>query len=130
MERHSVVGVLEAIADSKSLEIFRDIAKGTVESEILKKKEGISKKQFYMRTRQMLNTGIIKLVKGKFSLTNFGVVIYHAQLVMEKGVNSFWKLKAIDSIQDSGQIGENERMKLIKRILDDDAIENILVKQR
>jgi DNA-binding HxlR family transcriptional regulator len=130
MERHSVVGVLEAIADSKSLEIFRDIAKGTVESEILKKKEGISKKQFYMRTRQMLNTGIIKRVKGKFSLTNFGVVIYHAQLVMEKGVNSFWKLKAIDSIQDSGQIGENERMKLIKRILDDDAIENILVKQR
>jgi DNA-binding HxlR family transcriptional regulator len=130
MERHSVVGVLEAIADSKSLEIFRDIAKGTVESEILKKKEGISKKQFYRRTRQMLNTGIIKRVKGKFSLTNFGVVIYHAQLVMEKGVNSFWKLKAIDSIQDSGQIGENERMKLIKRILDDDAIENILVKQR
>jgi DNA-binding HxlR family transcriptional regulator len=130
MERHSVVGVLEAIADSKSLEIFRDIAKGTVESEILKKKEGISKKQFYMRTRQMLNTGIIKRVKGKFSLTNFGVVIYHAQLVMEKGVNSFWKLKAIDSIQDSGQIDENERMKLIKRILDDDAIENILVKQR
>jgi hypothetical protein len=130
MERHSVVGVLEAIADSKSLEIFRDIAKGTVESEILKKKEGISKKQFYMRTRQMLNTGIIKRVKGKFSLTNFGVVIYYAQLVMEKGVNSFWKLKAIDSIQDSGQIGENERMKLIKRILDDDAIENILVKQR
>jgi DNA-binding HxlR family transcriptional regulator len=130
MERHSVVGVLEAIADSKSLEIFRDIAKGTVESEILKKKEGISKKQFYMRTRQMLNTGIIKRVKGKFSLTNFGVVIYHAQLVMEKGVNSFWKLKAIDSIQDSGQIDENERMKLIKRILDDGAIENILVKQR
>jgi DNA-binding HxlR family transcriptional regulator len=120
MERHSVVGVLEAIADSKSLEIFRDIAKGTVESEILKKKEGISKKQFYRRTRQMLNTGIIKRVKGKFSLTNFGVVIYHAQLVMEKGVNSFW----------TGQLGENERMKLIKRILDDDAIENILVKQR
>ena len=130
MERHSVVGVLEAIADSKSLEIFLDIAKGTVESEILKQKEGMSKKQFYMRTRHMLNTGIIKRVKGKFSLTNFGIVIYHAQLVMEKGVNSYWKLKAIDSIQDSGQIRENEHMKLIKTILDDDAIENILVTQR
>ena len=129
MERHSVVDLLEAIADSKSLEIFRDIAKGTVESEILKKKEGISKKQFYMRTRQMLNAGIIKRVKGKFSLTNFGVVVYHGQLVMEKGVKSYWKLKAIDSIQESEQIGENERLKLIKTILDDDAIENILVKQ-
>jgi len=129
MERHSVVSVLEAIADRISLEIFRDIAKGTVESEILKKKEGISKKQFYMRTRQMLNAGIIKRAKGKFSLTNFGVVVYHGQLVMEKGVKSYWKLKAIDSIQESEQIGENERLKLIKTILDDDAIENILVKQ-
>jgi hypothetical protein len=130
MERHSLLGVLEAISDSKSLEIFQSIANGTVESDVLKRKEGISKKQFYMRTRQMLNAGIIKRMKGKFSLTNFGLVVYHGQLVMEKGVKNFWKLKAIDSIQESGQIVEHERIKLIQTILDDNAIEDILVKQR
>jgi hypothetical protein len=130
MHGHSLLDVLKAIADSKSLELFQSIAKGSVESEILKDKEGMSKKQFYMRTRQMMSAGIIRRVKGKFSLTNFGVIVYHGQLVMEKGVNNFWKLRAIDSIQESGQIGEHERMKLVKTILNDDAIENILVTQK
>jgi DNA-binding HxlR family transcriptional regulator len=130
MEKHSLVDVLNSIADSKSLEIFRDIAKGTVESEILKQKEGMSRKQYYMRTRQLMNTGIVKRIKGKYSLTNFGIVVYHAALIMEAGVNSFWKLKAIDSIEDSRQIVEHERVKLIQTILDGTAIENILVKQR
>jgi DNA-binding HxlR family transcriptional regulator len=130
MERHSVVDVLEAIADSKSLEIFRDIAKGTVESEVLKQREGLSRKQFYMRTKQLLNAGLVRRHKGKFSPTNFGIVIYHAQLVMEAGVNNFWKLKAIDSIQESRQISEFERLKLVKTILNDNTIESILVKQR
>jgi hypothetical protein len=130
MEKHTLVDVLEAISDSKSLEIFRDIANGIVQSEVLKQKEGMSKKQYYMRTRQMVNAGIIKRVKGRFSLTNFGVIVYHGQMVMEKGVNSYWKLKAIDSIQESGQISEHERMKLVKTILNDDAIENILVTQK
>jgi predicted transcriptional regulator len=129
MENHSLVDVLEAISDGKSLKIFKEIAKGTVESEILKEKVGITKKQYYMRTRQFLNTGLVSRVKGKFSLTNFGVIIYHAQLIMEAGVNNYWKLKAIDSIQDSGQIGEHERLKLVKTILNDDVIENILVRQ-
>ena len=129
MENHSLVDVLEAISDGKSLEIFKEIAKGTVESEILKQKVGITKKQYYMRTRQFLNTGLVRRVKGKFSLTNFGVIIYHAQLIMEAGVNNYWKLKAIDSIQDSGQIGEHERLKLVKTILNDNVIENILVRQ-
>jgi predicted transcriptional regulator len=128
MENHSLVDVLEAISDGKSLKIFKEIAKGTVESEILKEKVGITKKQYYMRTRQFLNTGLVSRVKGKFSLTNFGVIIYHAQLIMEAGVNNYWKLKAIDSIQDSGQIGEHERLKLVKTILNDDVIENILVR--
>jgi len=130
MDGHSLLDLLKAIADSQSLELFQSIAKGAVESEILKDKEGISKKQFYVRTRQMLDAGIIRRVKGKFSLTNFGLIVYHGQLVMEKGVNNFWKLKAIDSIQESGQIGENERMKLIKTILNDNAIESILVTRK
>ena len=130
MERHSLIEVLEAIADSKSLDIFRRIAKGTVESEVLKQKDGLSKKQYYFRTRQLLETGLVQRIKGRFYLTNLGTVIYHAQLIMEAGVNNYWKLKAIDSIQESGQIGEEERIKLIKTILSDSQIEGILVKQR
>jgi hypothetical protein len=57
-------------------------------------------------------------------------VIYHAQIEIEKAVKNYWKLKAIDSIQSSTDIGEQERVKLIKTILDDSTIENVLVKNR
>ena len=130
MEQHSLVDILKAIADSKSLDIFQAIAKGRVESEVLKQKEGLSKKQYYARTGQLLNSGLIQRIKGRFSLTNLGAVIYHAQLIMEAGVTNYWKLKAIDSIQGSGQISEEERIKLIKTILSDNQLESILVTQR
>jgi predicted transcriptional regulator len=130
MEQCSLVDILKAVADSKSLDIFRCIAKGSVESEVLKHNEGLSKKQYYFRTKQLLKAGLVQRSKGRFSLTNLGTVIYHAQLIMEAGVNNYWKLKAIDSIEGSGQIGEEERIKLIKTILNDNQIESILVTQR
>ena len=130
MERVSVEDVMKAVSDTKSLDMFRSIAKGSIESEVLKHTKGLSKKQYYFRMRQLLKTGLVQRSKGSFSLTCLGAVVYHAQLIVEKGVNNYWKLKAIDSIQSSVEIGEHERMKLIKTIIDDSGIENILVSQR
>jgi predicted transcriptional regulator len=130
MEKVSVEDVLKAVSDSKSLDIFRSIAKGSVESEVLKETKGLTTKQYYFRMKQLLNAGVVQRNKGRFSLTCLGAVVYHAQLVVEKGVNNYWKLKAIDSIQSSGEIGEHERTKLIKTIINDSGIESILVAQR
>jgi predicted transcriptional regulator len=130
MEGVSVEDVMKAVSDSKSLDMFRSIAKGSIESEVLKQKNGLSKKQYYFRMRQLLKAGLVQRIKGSFSLTCLGAVVYHAQLIIEKGVNNYWKLKAIDSIQSSAEIGEHERMKLINTIIDDSGIESILVAQK
>lgn len=129
METVSVEDVMKAVSDSKSLDMFRSIAKGSIESEVLKQTKGLSKKQYYFRMRQLLKAGLVRRIKGSFSLTCLGAVVYHAQLIVEKGVNNYWKLKAIDSIQ-AAEIGQNERMKLIKTIIDDSGIESILVAQK
>ena len=126
----SIEDVLKAVSDSKSLDIFRLIAKGSIESEVLKETKGLSKKQYYFRMKQLMNAGVVQRNKGRFSLTCLGDVVNHAQTVIEAGVNNYWKLKAIDSIQSSGEIGEHERTKLIKTIIDNNAIESILVAQR
>lgn len=129
MERVSVEDVMKAVSDSKSLDMFRSIAKGSIESEVLKQTKGLSKKQYYFRMRQLLKAGLVQRIKGSFSLTCLGAVVYHAQLIVEKGVNNYWKLKAIDSIQSSAEIGQHECTKLIKTIIDDSGIESILVAQ-
>ena len=118
--------VIRAISDINSLDMFCSIAKESVESEVLKHKKGLSQKQFYSRASQLLKVGLIKRKKGRLLLTAFGAVIYNAQLVIESGVKNYWKLKGIDSIQSASDIGEQERVKLIKSILDDIEIERIL----
>ena len=130
IEVHSVQDIIQSISDSKSLDLFQSIAKGNMESEELKETKGLSRKQFYTRTSQLLKQGLIQRSKGSFSLTSLGIIVYHAQLVIEAGVNNYWKLKAIDSIESSGQIVEQERVKIIKTILDDNTVQNILVAQR
>ena len=107
--------------------MFCSIAKGNVESDVLKLTEGLSRKQYYSRTEHLLEVGLIKRKKGRFSLTAFGAVVYHAQFVIESGIKNYWKLKAVDSIRSLTDIGEQERVKLIKSILDDNTIEKILM---
>jgi hypothetical protein len=72
--------------------------------------------------------GLIKKNKDRFSLTAFGEVVYHSELVLEGAVTNYWKLKAIDSFQVSQETGEQNRIKLIKSIIHDTKIENILMK--
>jgi hypothetical protein len=127
MKSQTVEDVMNAISDSKSLDIFCSIAKESVESVVLKVAKGLSRKQYYSRTSQLLKVGLIKRKNGRFSVTAFGAVIYHAQLVIESGIKNYWKLKAVDSIRSSTDIGEQERVKLIKSILGDTRIEKILV---
>jgi hypothetical protein len=86
----------------------------------------LSTKQYYSRTEDLLDVGLIKRKKSRFSITAFGAVVYHAQLVIESGIKNYWKLKAIDSIQSSTDIREQEIVKLIKSILGDNTIEKIL----
>jgi predicted transcriptional regulator len=130
IEGISVGDIIQSISDSKSLDLFCSIAKGNMESEDLKETKGLSRKQFYTRTSQLLKQGLIQRNKGSFSLTCLGAIVYHSQLVIETGVNNYWKLKAIDSIQSSVGIEEYERIKLIKTIIDDARIEGILIAQR
>lgn len=130
MKSNSPADIIGAIADNRSLDLFDSIARGISESEQLKDSKGLTRKQYYSRTGRLLRVGLIKRNKGKFSLTTLGTVVYHAQIEIEKAVKNYWKLKAIDSIQSSTDIGEQERVKLIKTILDDSTIENVLVKNK
>ena len=128
MHTSTASDLLKAISDSESRDIFCSIAKNDVEIKELKQTRGLTRKQYYLRMRQLLNSGLVERKNGRFSLTCLGAIVYDAQLVIESGINNFWKLKAIDSIQELSQIAEQERVKLIKTILNDNTIENILVK--
>ncbi len=124
----SVVEILEAISDVKSLKLFNSIATKGGNSEDLSVQLKLSRKEYYSRMSRLMKTGMVKRKNGKHFLTAFGKVIYDAQVTVKKAVESYWKLKAIDSIDLSDEITVKERDKLIQTLLDDVEIREILSK--
>ena len=124
----SVVEILEAISDVKSLKLFNTIATKGGDSEDLSVQLKLSRKEYYSRMSRLTKTGMVKRKNGKHFLTAFGKVVYDAQVTIRKAVESYWKLKAIDSIDLSDEITVKERDKLIQTLLDDVEIREILSK--
>ena len=124
----SVVEILEAISDVKSLKLFNTIATKGGNSEDLSVQLKLSRKEYYSRMSRLMKTGMVKRKNGKHFLTAFGKIVYDAQVTIRKAVESYWKLKAIDSIDLSDEITVKERDKLIQTLLDDVEIREILSK--
>lgn len=124
----SVVEILEAISDVKSLKLFNTIATKGGNSEDLSVQLKLSRKEYYSRMSRLMKTGMVKRKNGKHFLTAFGKIVYDAQITVKKAVESYWKLKAIDSIDLSDEITVKERDKLIYTLLDDVEIREILSK--
>jgi len=123
---HTADLVLTAISDKQSLELFRFIATRNGDSDVLRDKLNLTRKQYYSRLSRMTKAGLVKRKNGKHFLTAFGKVVYDAQTIIEKAVNNFWKLKAVDSLELSGDLPEEERLKLIDGLLDNKEIKEIL----
>lgn len=120
--------VLRAIADDKSLELFKTIAQGTIDSENLKSKTKLTRKQYYSRLSRMTKTGLVRKKSGKYLLTAFGKIVHDAQTTVDNALISYWKLKAIDSLEMSNELPKEEQRKLIDALLDNQELKGILVK--
>lgn len=120
--------VLRAIADDKSLELFKTIAQGTIDSENLKNKTKLTRKQYYSRLSRMTKAGLVRKKSSKYLLTAFGRIVHDAQTTVDNALISYWKLKAIDSLEMSNELPKEEQQKLIDALLDNQELKGILVK--
>ncbi|MGI8834198.1 MAG: hypothetical protein ACR2IS_16375, partial [Nitrososphaeraceae archaeon] len=87
-------------------------------------------KQYYSRISGLLNAGLIKRHKGKYSLTLLGKVEYDSHMTIGKTLAYYWKLKAIESIEISSgaSLPEGELTQLINALIDNHQIKDILMK--
>ena len=75
----------------------------------------------------MLNAGLIKRHKGKYSHTLLGKVVYDTHLTIGKTLTYYLKLKVIESIEASDN-PERELAQLINALIDNHQIKDILMK--
>jgi predicted transcriptional regulator len=126
----SIPQILHAISDKKSFEIFKLISRSeqSIDTDRLNTKLKFTRKQFYSRLSDLRNTGLVKRRKGKYSLTSFGEVVYSIEKVLETALDSYWKLKAIDSLQ--GWKLEEEWNKVVDTLIDNYRLKEIILSSR
>jgi predicted transcriptional regulator len=121
--------LLKSISDDESLELFRSIALKDSDSESLRDRTKMTRKQYYSRMSRLMKAGLIRRKSGKHTLTAFGKVIYDTQITIENAINNYWKLKAIDSLEMSKDLPPEERKKLIDNLIENTGIREILAKK-
>ena len=122
--------ILDAISDKRASDIFRSIALANSNSDILITQLKLTRKQYYSRMSSLKEAGLVKRQNGRYLLTAFGKVISSAYMNLEakidNALSSYWKLKAIDSMDLS--LGQ-ERNKVISVLIDNQEIESVLIKE-
>jgi hypothetical protein len=78
-----------------------------------------------------MDAGLIIRRSGKYFLTSLGKIVYEAQMLIGKGIQSYWKLKAIDSIEsspDSPRLPAEEYNRFIDTLIGNSEIKDILLR--
>ncbi|PWU79725.1 MAG: hypothetical protein DLM72_15935 [Candidatus Nitrosopolaris wilkensis] len=123
----SIADLLSAICDDKSLVLFNTIAISGGDTDILMTRLGVTRKQFYSRMSALLKTGLIRRKNRQYEITSLGRIVFDAQIMVGRAVNTFWKLKAIDSLETEHKLPVDERNKIINTLIDNEDIIKILV---
>ena len=122
----SINDIQSSISDGKTLDLLRTIGLEPCNSEILFNKTKFTRKPFYSRITRLTNAGLIRRNKGKYFLTSFGKVVYKYRMAIERALDNYWKLKALDSLEMLDHISIEERKKLVDNFIDDYEIKDIL----
>jgi hypothetical protein len=128
----SIDSILKKISDDKALILFNYIAVSDGDRYIPLRVMDLTTKQYYSRISGLLDVGLIRRHKGKYSLTLLGKVIYDAQMTIGKTLAYYWKLKAIESVETTASVTtdlpEGEIVQLINALIDDHQIKDMLLK--
>ena len=128
----SISLILKKISDDKALVLFNSIAVTNEDKYIPLKEMNLTTKQYYTRVSGLLDAGLVKRHKGKYSLTMLGKVVYQSQTIIGKTLAYYWKLKAIESLETSASgpyIPLNEEItQMINALIDNQQIKDIIMK--
>ena len=124
--------VLKSVSDWGSLALLRSIAlveEGEDLSVMSLTKLKLSRRAYYSRLRQLLDTELVERNNGRYKLTSLGKIVYDYYRKIENVLEQdYYKLKAIDAIEKAEDLGVVERVEAIDNLITDKKLKAILVK--
>ena len=124
--------VLKSVSDWGSLALLRSIVsvgEGEDLSAMSLTKLKLSRRAYYSRLRQLLDTELVERNNGRYKLTSLGKIVYGYYMKIENLLKQdYYKLKAIDAIDKSDDLGAVERVDAINNLIEDKKLKAILVR--
>jgi hypothetical protein len=106
--------------------LFRAVASSDseVSSDTLMTKLNMTKKQYYSRIGKLTRNKLVYRTSGRYFPTSLGKIVYETQTIIGKAVADYWKLKAVDGLENShsDQMPKEEYDKVIDALIDNDRI--------
>ncbi len=127
--------VLRLLADPSVLEILNYVAKSFQAGEINGtcipiSKTSLTRRQYYRRLSALAEMGlIVRNNHGKYSITLFGRLMSEHVASLEKLVDHYRKIRAIDSIKEATtNDGNNDRLfvELVNNLINDQQLKRLL----
>jgi hypothetical protein len=120
--------LLKVLSDRNCVGLFNQISsKGSIDGESLMSLSGLTKKQYYTRVQRLASCGLIRRKSGTFSPTSFGRVIHNCKLKIDNAIDEYYSLKAVDSFNDSRELNNVQKKKLVETIVRDSTIKALLI---
>jgi predicted transcriptional regulator len=126
----TTIDVLSAISDERSLLLFKTIARFNSErssSQILKSTLHLRSKQYYSRMSELVKADLVIRRNGKYFPTSLGKIVNDAQTTIEKALDNYWKLKAIDRLENSDHIPKDDYNEIIHLLIDNEGIKEKII---
>lgn len=76
---------------------------------------------------ELTKFGLVKRTLGIYQLTSFGKIVYSSKLKINAAFKNYWQLKALDSLEVTNKINAEARKALVKELVKDNVIKNILL---
>jgi DNA-binding HxlR family transcriptional regulator len=124
----TITQTLKAISSESTLNIIKVLScsSNKCDSFALMKALKLSKKQFYIAISHLSNQGIVKRTDGEYRLTSFGKVLLNSLSLVEDTINMYSKTQAIDAIKASHKITNEEILKLVNILIDNELVREII----
>jgi DNA-binding transcriptional ArsR family regulator len=117
---------MSALCDAKCIYLLTKIVGAKFDSQALLSETGLTRKALYIRLSRLLRAGIVTRRNGKYSLTSFGKIVYHAQDLIAVALNNYWRLSALDSLGTLRELPTTEYDKICEKLLSDQQIKKAL----
>jgi len=122
----SIEQVFSPLADRHSVNIIKMAYfgfKGSSESY----RGNISKKQFYVLLKRLLDMGFIEKRNSVYRTTTFGSLIYNSQIkTVESILANYWNLKAVDILKSRQDFPSSQKEKVIEEIIQNTGLKDIV----